>query len=178
MLEESSDPSGMVITTVQGKWELLYSSVERFRSSPFFWAFQEGLVQNRDVAAEIFKFTDMLPGACVGSAFQTISFDTGKLISEVNLEVFPGLKGTVVTTSTVETESPNRLVVTVESSRVANSNLLPVLDAVTVPVKEVIEAVRGPGATRVTAEVTYLDGDLRVTRTRPDNQIFLYRRLY
>ncbi len=31
--------------SLQGKWELLYSSVEQFRSSPFFWAFQEGLVQ-------------------------------------------------------------------------------------------------------------------------------------
>lgn len=76
----------------QGKWELIYSSVEQFRSSPFFWAFQEGLVQSRDIASQIFKFTDSLPGATIGAAFQTISFDTGKLISEVDIEVFPAIR--------------------------------------------------------------------------------------
>ncbi len=76
----------------QGKWELIYSSVEQFRSSPFFWAFQEGLVQSRDIASQIFKFTDSLPGATIGAAYQTISFDTGKLISEVDIEVFPAIR--------------------------------------------------------------------------------------
>lgn len=68
--EASSSGNGVNVFNVQGKWELLYSSVEQFRSSPFFWAFQEGLVQNRDIAGAIFNFTDSIPGAHVGAAFQ------------------------------------------------------------------------------------------------------------
>ncbi|PNH06061.1 putative plastid-lipid-associated protein 6, chloroplastic [Tetrabaena socialis] len=162
---------------VQGKWELLYSSVEQFRSSPFFWAFQEGLVQSRELSAQIFAFTDAVPGATIGAAFQTISFDTGRLISEVDMEVFPALRGTVVTTSAVEPEPPRSLVVTVQSTRVANSNVLPFADGLAVPVQALVEAVRGPGSTRVTVDVTYLDDDLRVARTRPDGEIFVYRRV-
>eukprot|EP00198_Chlamydomonas_reinhardtii_P003962 XP_001693298.1 predicted protein [Chlamydomonas reinhardtii] len=94
VLEEAVQSSGAPVdmNAVQGKWELIYSSVEQFRSSPFFWAFQEGLVQSRDIASQIFKFTDSLPGATIGAAFQTISFDTGKLISEVDIEVFPAIR--------------------------------------------------------------------------------------
>lgn len=162
---------------VQGKWELLYSSVEQFRSSPFFWAFQEGLVQSRDLSAEVFKFTDSIPGAHIGTAYQTISFDTGKLISEVDMVVFPGLRGTVVTACDIQAEPPNKLSVTVVNTRVANANLLPFIDTVTVPVKEIIEAIRGAGSTRVAVEITYVDEDMRVSRTRPDGEIFVYRRV-
>jgi hypothetical protein len=35
---------------LQGKWQLVYTSVEAFRSSPFFWAFQEGLVGSDQIA--------------------------------------------------------------------------------------------------------------------------------
>jgi hypothetical protein len=43
-------------------------------------------------------------------------------------------------------------------------------------VRELAEAVRGSGCTRVAVEVTFLDDDLRVARTRPDGEIFVYRR--
>ncbi|KAG2498073.1 hypothetical protein HYH03_003833 [Edaphochlamys debaryana] len=175
--ESEAAASGVTLDSVQGKWELIYSSVEQFRSSPFFWAFQEGLVQSREVAQQIFAFTDSIPGATVGAAYQTISFDTGMLISEVDLEVFPMLRGTVVTTSSVTQEPPTTLSVTVQNTRVANSNLIPFLDNVSVPVQELVEAVRGPGSTRVTVDITYMDGDMRIARTRPDNEIFIYRKV-
>ena len=53
-----SDAAGT--ESLDGTWRLVWSSVEPFRSSPFFWAFIEGLVQNRAIAARIFKFTDRL----------------------------------------------------------------------------------------------------------------------
>ncbi|GLC39704.1 hypothetical protein PLESTB_000437000 [Pleodorina starrii] len=176
VLEEAGGPL-VALDGVQGKWELLYSSVEPFRSSPFFWAFQEGLVQSRELAGQIFAFTDAIPGATIGAAYQTISFDTAKLISEVDLELFPAIRGTVVTTSMVVQEPPRGLAVTVQSTRVSNSNVLPFVDNVVVPVQEAVEAIRGPGATRVEVEITYLDGDMRIARTRPDNEIFIYRRV-
>uniref|UniRef100_A0A7S0WSZ6 Plastid lipid-associated protein/fibrillin conserved domain-containing protein n=1 Tax=Chlamydomonas leiostraca TaxID=1034604 RepID=A0A7S0WSZ6_9CHLO len=164
---------------LQGKWQLVYTSVEAFRSSPFFWAFQEGLVGSEELASAIFKFTDAIPGATVGQAFQTFDFNTGECVSEVDLEVFPGAKGCVVTTSTVRCSTPPTcLVLTVENTRVARSNLLPfLLDSVVVPVKDVVEAVRGRGKTAVSADMTFLDGELRVARTRPDGAIFVYRKV-
>lgn len=40
---------------VEGVWELVYSDAEQFRSSPFFWAFQNGLVQDKAISEAIFK---------------------------------------------------------------------------------------------------------------------------
>ena len=69
------------------------------------------------------------------------------------------------------------LEVTVERTRVADSNVVgPLLDAVSVPVQQIFEALRGDGATRVKAEVTYLDADLRIARTLPMREVFVYRR--
>ena len=70
------------------------------RSSPFFWAFQNGLVQDIDVAGAIFAFTDAIPGASIGRAVQTIDAAAGTYLSEVKMHVFPRLSGTVVTRST------------------------------------------------------------------------------
>ncbi|MEW5301866.1 MAG: hypothetical protein WDW36_004695 [Sanguina aurantia] len=178
----SSAPASRALASLQGKWELLYSSVEVFRSSPFFSMFSEGLVQNRDIASSIFAFTDAIPGATIGSAFQTFNFDgayTGTLASEVTLTVWPGLTGTVVTNCIVAQSPPRRLEVTVESTSVAGSNVFgPLLDNVSVPVQRLVEGVRGQGSTRVELDITYLDDDLRVARQQPDNAIFVYRRVY
>ena len=57
-LESAPNREGAIPTSLDGTWRLLWSSVEPFRSSPFFWAFQDGLVQNRAIAARIFQFTD------------------------------------------------------------------------------------------------------------------------
>jgi hypothetical protein len=65
--------------------------------------------------------------------------------------------------------------VTVLDTRVSNSVFAPVLDHLVVPVKELIERVRGEGATQVPASVMYLDDDLRVMRTH-DSQFFVYGR--
>jgi hypothetical protein len=66
----------------------------------------------------------------------------------------------------------------IESTRVANSNLLPQLfDAVSVPVEQIMAQIRGKDAAKVQARVVYMDSQLRVTRTLPDNQLFIYRRV-
>jgi hypothetical protein len=81
---------------------LMYDGFKRTcRSSPFFWAFQEGLVQDRDMAGAIFKFTDAIPGADIGKCMQRVDCRTGALISEVDMTVFPGISGVVVTTSSI-----------------------------------------------------------------------------
>lgn len=71
------------------------------RSSPFFWAFGEGLIRDRDMASAIFAFTDSIPGAYIGQAVQEIDMQAGSLVSKVKMTVFPALSGTVITTSTI-----------------------------------------------------------------------------
>ena len=70
----------------------------------------------------------------------------------------------------------NTLLVTVKDTRVEESNLTPFLDQLVVPVKDVLERVRGAGSATVKATIKYLDDDFRVTETE-DKEIFVYRRL-
>ncbi|KAI8475409.1 MAG: hypothetical protein J3K34DRAFT_456314 [Monoraphidium minutum] len=180
--------------SLEGRWELLYSNVEAFRNSPFFGAFSNvvdglasaagpaGAAATGGAAADaIFAFTDAIPGARVGPAFQIITSDS--LVSEVDLFVFPGLRGTVVTTSRIDwapagvagvAAGPVTLDLSVESTRVERSNFSPLLDSIAVPVERLIEGVQGPAAARVTYEITFFDAGLRVTRA--GRQTMVHRR--
>lgn len=60
-------------------------------------------------------------------------------------------------------------------TRVDKSPFAPLLDNVVVPVKELIERVRGEGTTRTAVQVVYLDESMRVMRT-PDDHYFVYGR--
>ncbi len=62
-------------------------------------------MQDRGIASAIFKFTDSIPGADIGPAYQTISLASGSLVSEVELTVFPGVSGYVVTSSRLSAAS-------------------------------------------------------------------------
>lgn len=99
------------------------------------------------------------------------------MLSDVVLEVYPGLKGSVVTSSTILPFGPDELTVTVESTKVSNTNLTRFLENVVVPVKNIVEGIRGAGATSVRLKVTYVDDQLRISRTVPDDHVFVYRRL-
>ena len=160
---------------IEGRWELLYTNTEAFRSSPFFLAF-EGLVQNKQIAEAIFAFTDAIPGAEIRCAYQTISLLSGKLISEVDMYVFPGFKGTVVTTSRASALPPSALSLNIESTRVVNSNFSPFLDNVMVPVEQVLGQIAGNSSiTETSYEITYLDDHLRITRA--GDQVLLHRKV-
>jgi hypothetical protein len=54
-----------------------------------------------DASAAIFAFTDSIPGADVGRAVQVIDVAASSLVSEVDLTIFPGISGTVVTESSL-----------------------------------------------------------------------------
>lgn len=168
-------------------------------------------MQDRDMAAAIFKFTDAIPGADIGRVVQRVDSQAGALVSEVDMTVFPGISGVLVTTSSISgvhsyidalfkcdssyndtgqdpkermrrnnklectTGSGLAVDVTVLDTRVDNSLFAPLLDNVVVPVKDLIERVRGQGATKTTVEVEYLDEAMRVMRT-PDDHYFVYGR--
>lgn len=168
-------PFGGTPAPVEGRWELLYTNKEVFRASPFFAAFQGGLVQSKELAEAIFAFTDAIPGADILSAHQTVSLLSGSLISEVGMRVWPGFSGVVVTSSRLSVASPTRLDLAVENTRVAGSSFGPFLDNVAVPVEQLITQLRGEGAAAASYEVTFVDAQLRVTRA--GDQLLLHRRV-
>ena len=54
--------------------------------------------------------------------------------------------------------------------------MLPALfDRVAVPVAVLVEQLRGAGATTIDMRTTYLDDQLRISKT-PDNAVFVYSR--
>eukprot|EP00878_Enallax_costatus_P042227 GHUV01049400.1.p1 GENE.GHUV01049400.1~~GHUV01049400.1.p1 ORF type:complete len:183 (-),score=29.10 GHUV01049400.1:44-532(-) len=143
--------------------------------SPFFLAFQNGLVQNKELSEAIFNFTDAIPGAEIGTAHQIISLLSGNLISEVQMTVFPGFTGTVVTSSRAAVQPGNQLALTIESTRVTGSTFSPILDNVAVPVEQLVNRVRGEGSTEAVYDITYVDAALRVTRA--GDQLMVHRRV-
>lgn len=71
-----------------GKWTLVYTSSQAFRSSPFFATFQS-LVGQEAIAERIFAFTDSLPNAKIGQARQIVSDDCKELVSRVDMSLWP-----------------------------------------------------------------------------------------
>ena len=62
-------------------------------------------------------------------------------------------------------------------TRVQRSSVLPALfDRVAVPVALLVEQLRGAGATTVSMRTTFLDDQLRISRT-PDDAVFVYTRV-
>lgn len=142
--------------------------------SPFFQAFANA-VGNESVSSSIFAFTDAIPGATIATAYQTVSLLGGSLISEVDMALWPGLNGTVVTSCRVSPSPPRRLELVVENTRVTGSSFSPFLDAVAVPVESLITGVAGAGAARGSYDITYVDQQLRVSRA--GSQLLLHRRV-
>jgi PAP_fibrillin len=169
---------------LSGSWRLVYSSVELFRSSPFFWAFQSA-TGSEDLAQAVFKFTAGLPVAGsrgpFGEVRQVLDLQAGRLVSEVDMRLFESLNGTVVTEARcrLDDDDATRLLVTVESTRVTGSNVDPsgALDGVVTPVEQLFAALRGGQPLTVAARTRYVDDNVRITRTGfREDQIFVYAR--
>ena len=119
---------------LSGAWRLVYTNVELFRSSPFFWAFQSA-AGSEDLAQAVFKFTAGLPYVCpragrepslcadsnptgalsnrvagsrgpFGEVRQRLDLQGGRLTSEVDMRLFDPLFGLLPGVSgTVVTEA-------------------------------------------------------------------------
>jgi hypothetical protein len=172
-----------------GRWRLVYSSVELFRSSPFFWSFSAAslaLLGSEEPAAAVFRITNSLPVAGARGPFGVIQLllEPGRVVSEVAMSVLdgllPGLSGTVVTEGRLAVAEPVdsggcRLRVTVASTRVAGSSLG--LDSLSVPVESLFSALRGGAELQVTALARYVDADLLVLRLgEREDAILVYAR--
>lgn len=134
---------------VTGRFRLLYGSTkEPFRSSIFFWAFKQFFSGNERTAEAIFRVTGSLPGVHVYSAEQVIT--ETEFRSEVDLEIWPGFRGLVVSTGRLLKPlcydcGAEEQVVKVRTTRVLESNYLPVPGVWAVDVGNLFETLGGPG---------------------------------
>merc|ERR1711988_1575029 len=177
-----------------GKWQLVYSSDDATRSSPFFWAFKN-LVGNKQISQNIFSITDSIPFKDVGMAIQDLTLDT--LVSEVDITigrttkkngssreggdlVLPSLQSTMTTTSTYVPINDKTIELTVGKTQIKKSTLqalIPFLpfDDLIFPVEDVFNQLK-PYSSVVRLNINYLDDDIRIRRTE-DREVFVFTRL-
>tara|TARA_B100000965_G_scaffold403275_1_gene431000 strand:+ start:524 stop:1285 length:762 start_codon:yes stop_codon:yes gene_type:complete len=78
-------------SSIEGEWELIYSSVELFRSSPFFLAIEKAL-NNKTKSDLFFKLHLLQVGSfglsTVGRVGQYLNFNTGEMISTFDTTIF------------------------------------------------------------------------------------------
>ena len=110
---EALNPTAQPASNCEGEWDLCLSSTQFFRSSPFFQTLRVAFgEENKQLVTNGFDLHDRsTTSSRVGRVKQTVT--STELISEVELEVglMPGIpvrvKGTVVTTASIQVESPD-----------------------------------------------------------------------
>ena len=174
--------------------ELIYSSDDITRSSPFFWAFRRAFLDSSD---QIFGITDAIPPPMkqVGPALQTIDVDhgsrpiTGTLVSRVKVATLGGLATSMMTTrcSILCEEGVDGLRLKVISTKPEDSTILKKLGTLgdfvnasspPFPSGETLERVVS-GSSEVVMRTTYCDAGLRVSRNadRAQEDVFVWKRL-
>lgn len=177
--------------SLQGRWQLAFSTEAPYRSSPFFAAFRQltgdvpslvpTLSEDDTLAGSIFAVTDGIPVKQEGVIVQDITPDS--LVSRVTIEIslfdaiIPRMRSVMTTTSTViSTERVGRRIETrlcVESTQVRDSTLEEVLPFVpigdvTFPTAEVFGRVRR-GCEYVTMTTVYLSDLVRISTFDNEN---------
>jgi len=189
-LESKFQGSQLDMGNLNGRWQLIFTNDSVIRSSPFFWALKEmsqtspissvqGQSSREFLSNLYFSSLDTLvyDRAAVGDAYQTIADE--ELINEVEVK---GIAGSVVmtTASRWKASQDSSLDITVESTQMMQMDvdqLLPdfaKLGDIKFPSGLMFERMR-PGGSTVSAEVTFLSDELRVTRQK-DN-VYVYRKV-
>ncbi len=176
-------------SSIEGEWELIYSSVELFRSSPFFLAIEKAL--NDKTKSELFFKLHLLQVgsfglSTIGRVGQHINFDTGELISAFDTTIFalttipilgwfkllPTFGGRVITLANNLKFEDNKISMELVQTKVLEVDGLgkiPIIDKILMgrwyPVKTVWNLLpwnkRNPDCD---ISVVYVDDDLRITR--------------
>lgn len=188
--ENVEDEAAASSNPVTGTFRLVYASTrEPFRSSIFFWAFKQALSVSRaaeTAVASVFQVTGALPGVATRDIVHEIS--EREIRSVVDLDIYPGLRGDVVSTGRLERplvydRGAEEQCVRVETTRVVNSNYVPVPAVWAAPVGRVLDAVGGGGRNGATAKFSVVYGDeighaIRVGGGVEENtDLFIYERV-
>jgi hypothetical protein len=173
---EALNPTANPSSNCEGEWDLCLSSTQFFRSSPFFQSIRVAMGDsNKGMAETGFEIHDLATTASrVGRVRQTITQD--KLVSEVDLEVglVPGLpfrvKGTVISTASLQIISPETWETRIENSQIKGSNI-PLFNQILeldLPVRDVFTTLLGETPV-VLLKTFYVDESIRITRDVDDN---------
>ena len=182
---EALNPTDGTAIECYGEWDLVLTSTQAWRSSPFFQSIRSAL-NDKATADNAFSLHE---GATsigkVGRVKQIISED-GSFISEVELEVgvMPGMpftiKGTVVSKASFNVVGADEWELSIQTTQVKKSNV-PFLDQliddypVELPVGNVYDRVRG--SVPVFSFKTYfVDDSLRITRD-VDDHFYVFSRV-
>lgn len=182
---EALNPTADPASHSAGEWDLCLSSTQLFRSSPFFQSIRMAAGDtNKAVVENGFDLHDRATSASrVGRVRQLIT--SNRLRSEVELEVgiAPGLplrlRGTVITTASLDIQAPELWETRILHTSVASSNI-PFLNEllddpkVELPVGDAYSAVLG-NVPIVPFKTFYVDEGLRITRDIDDN-FFVFAR--
>ncbi|CAB9503961.1 PAP_fibrillin [Seminavis robusta] len=181
---EALNPTANPASMCEGEWSLCLSSTQLFRSSPFFQSLRVAM-GDAQMANNGFELHDRATtGSRIGRVRQTITSDT--LVSEVELEVgfVPGLpfriKGTVITTASLQVAASETWDLTIQTSKVTGSNV-PLLNQflddaqLTLPVGDIYKTIQQGSIPVVQMKTYYVDEGIRITRDVDDN-FFVFSR--
>lgn len=181
---EALNPTPDPASASNGEWELVMSSTQFFRSSPFFQSIRAALGDaNKEIAQNGFDIHDLATTASrVGRIRQTVS--STELVSEVDLEVgiLPGfpfrVKGTVISSASLKAASPETWELQITTTQVKGSNI-PLFNQflddlkIEVPVGDMFSAFGSVPV--VTLKTFYVDEGIRITRDEDEN-FFVFSR--
>jgi len=182
---EALNPSADPASQCTGDWDLVLTSTQAFRSSPFFQSIRALFSDdNKDISENAFDLHNRATAVGrIGRVRQSI--DSSTLVSEVDLEVglmggMPfRIKGTVVTSAELDIVSPEGWNMKVLGTRVKGSNV-PFLDQllddypVEVPVGDIYGQIMGKVPV-IVLKTFYVDEGIRITRD-VDNNFYVFSR--
>ena len=187
-------------SAIEGEWELIYSSVELFRSSPFFLAIENAL-NDKAKSNLFFKLHLLQVGSfgisTVGRVGQYLNFDKGEIISTFDTTIFglttipilgwfkllPTFGGRVITVANELQLEDNKLSMELLKTKVSEVNGLgkiPLLDRMLMerwyPVKTVWKLLPwNKENPKCDVNVIYVDEDLRIINDM-HGALFIYVR--
>jgi len=164
---------------VDGKWRVVYSTGDAFRTAPGFWAVEAGLGLTPAAAAAAFRVTDQVTAVDVRQSVYSVDLAGGTLESRVDVSFVPGVRATLVTQCRARPAPPAEVELLVDRVLVARAStpLAPLLERVSVPLRALLELRGGPGASRVSLRIAYLDREILVARSRPRGDLMVLQRV-
>tara|TARA_Y100001968_G_scaffold333151_1_gene394411 strand:+ start:5607 stop:6347 length:741 start_codon:yes stop_codon:yes gene_type:complete len=185
---------------ISGDWELIYSNVELFRSSPFFLAIEEAL-NNKSKSDLFFKLHQLQVGSfgisTIGKITQNIDFQKKELISSFDTIIFglttipiigwfkllPTFGGRVLTISNKISLKDNMLEMTIQKTKVIGVeglNRIPIFSNILMdkwyPVNQIWSKLPwNKEQPNCNLEIFYIDEDMRITKDKYGS-LFIYIR--
>lgn len=160
-LEElNPNPSPVETELIDGTWLLVYTGVKLYRTSPFLLASATPLLQ-------------------VGQVRQTLSVDSGKLTTEVDVTSYPvPTTGTIKTTCRLTPVGGERLEFTAEKTTVTGGKIADRIDLgginFDIPVEQIYSRIKNTSPDSY-VDTYFLNEKLRISRAK-SGKLYIYTR--